>query len=46
MTITPISLDELRKRRQERICREGAAALLQAVRELPAELPNDPKRAK
>lgn len=42
-TTTPISLADLRKRRQERIWREGAAALLQAVRELPQELPNDPR---
>ena len=40
---TSISLEDLRKRRQERIWREGAAALLQAVRELPQDLPNDPR---
>jgi len=34
-TTTPISLDDLRKIRKERIWREGAAALLQAVRDLP-----------
>jgi DNA-binding GntR family transcriptional regulator len=42
-TTTPISLDELRKIRKERIWREGAAALLAAVRDLPNELPNDPR---
>ena len=40
---TPISLEDLRKRRKERVWREGAAALLQAVRDLPQELPNDPR---
>jgi hypothetical protein len=42
-TPTPISLDELRRRRS---WREGAAALLAAVRDLPSaaqELPNDPR---
>jgi len=42
-TTTPISLDDLRKIRKERVWREGAAALLAAVRDLPDELPNDPR---
>lgn len=43
-TTTPISLDELRKLRKERVWREGCAALLAAVRDLPeGPLPNDPK---
>ena len=36
---TPVSLDDLRKLRKERVWREGCAALLAAVRDLP----NDPK---
>ena len=36
---TPISLDDLRRIRKERVWREGCAALLAAVRDLP----NDPK---
>jgi hypothetical protein len=44
-TTTPISLEDLHKRRQARLWREGAAALLAAVRDLPAaqDLPNDPR---
>ena len=36
---TPVSLDDLRQRRKERVWREGCAALLAAVRDLP----NDPR---